>query len=123
MASDEPRPEDNLDHNETSEGEQDAPAESEQSPGEQASAPAPAPEKPGPITDRVFDLVANNLGAERSEIAREQTFIGDLSADSLDIVELIMELEEEFDLEIPEDQAEKIETVGQAIDYIESATA
>jgi acyl carrier protein len=72
------------------------------------------------IEQRVFDLVAQNLGAERSEIAREKTFIGDLSADSLDIVELIMDLEEEFDLDIPEDEAEKIETVGQAIDYIES---
>jgi acyl carrier protein len=87
------------------------------------NAGASSPIKSGSIADRVFDLVANNLGAERSEIAREQTFIGDLSADSLDIVELIMELEEEFDLDIPEDQAEKIETVGQAIDYIESATA
>ena len=112
MASDEPRPDDNLDQNENSEGEQAAPAESE-----------PSPVKSGSIADRVFDLVANNLGAERGEIAREQTFIGDLSADSLDIVELIMELEEEFDLDIPEDQAEKIETVGQAIDYIESANA
>ena len=72
------------------------------------------------IEQRVFDLVAQNLGAERSEIAREKTFIGDLSADSLDIVELIMDLEEEFDLDIPEDEAEKIETVGQAIEYIES---
>ena len=117
MASDEPRPDDNLDQNEISEGEQAAPAETEPSPG------ASSPVKSGSIADRVFDLVANNLGAERSEIAREQTFIGDLSADSLDIVELIMELEEEFDLDIPEDQAEKIETVGQAIDYIESATA
>ena len=81
------------------------------------------PKNRGPLQTVFFDLVANNLGAERSEIAREQTFIGDLSADSLDIVELIMELEEEFDLDIPEDEAEKIETVGQAIDYIESATA
>jgi len=119
MASDEPRPDENQDQNEISEGEQGAPAESESSPGEQAATPGAS----GSIAERVFDLVANNLGAERSEIAREQTFIGDLSADSLDIVELIMELEEEFDLDIPEDQAEKIETVGQAIDYIESATA
>ena len=72
------------------------------------------------VEERVFDLVAQNLGAERSEIAREKTFIGHLSADSLDIVELIMDLEEEFDLDIPEDEAEKIETVGQAIEYIES---
>lgn len=74
------------------------------------------------VEERVFDLVTQNLGVERSEITREKTFIGDLSADSLDIVELIMDLEEEFDLDIPEDEAEKIETVGHAIDYIDSAS-
>jgi acyl carrier protein len=74
------------------------------------------------VEERIFDLVAQNLGVERSEITREKTFIGDLSADSLDIVELIMDLEEEFDLDIPEDEAEKIETVGHAIDYIDSAS-
>ncbi len=75
------------------------------------------------VEERVFGLVAQNLGANLDEIARDQTFIGDLSADSLDIVELIMDLEEEFDLDIPEDEAEKIETVGMAIDYIESASS
>ena len=74
------------------------------------------------VEERVFDLVAQNLGVERSEITREKTFIGDLSADSLDIVELIMDLEEEFDLDIPEDKAEQIETVGHAIEYIDSAS-
>lgn len=75
------------------------------------------------VEERVFGLVAQNLGASLDEITRDQTFIGDLSADSLDIVELIMDLEEEFDLDIPEDEAEKIETVGMAIDYIESASS
>lgn len=75
------------------------------------------------VEERVFGLVAQNLGANIDEITRDQTFINDLSADSLDIVELIMDLEEEFDLDIPEEEAEKIETVGMAIDYIESANS
>ena len=71
------------------------------------------------VQDRVFDIVAEQLGVSRDQLTRETSFINDLGADSLDTVELVMELEEEFDVNIPEDEAEKIRTVGQAIDYIE----
>jgi len=67
----------------------------------------------------VFDIVAEQLGVNRDQLTRETSFINDLGADSLDTVELVMELEEEFDVNIPEEEAEKIQTVGQAIDYIE----
>jgi acyl carrier protein len=71
------------------------------------------------VQDRVFDIVAEQLGVSRDQLTRDTSFINDLGADSLDNVELVMELEEEFDVNIPEDEAEKIQTVGQAIDYIE----
>ncbi|MDX1963169.1 MAG: acyl carrier protein [Pirellulales bacterium] len=71
------------------------------------------------VQDRVFDIVADQLGVQRDQLTRETSFINDLGADSLDTVELVMELEEEFDINIPEEEAEKIQTVGQAIDYIE----
>lgn len=71
------------------------------------------------VQDRVFDIVAEQLGVSRDQLTRETSFINDLGADSLDTVELVMELEEEFDVNIPEEEAEKIQTVGQAIDYIE----
>ncbi len=71
------------------------------------------------VQDRVFDIVAEQLGVSRDQLSRETSFINDLGADSLDTVELVMELEEEFDVNIPEEEAEKIQTVGQAIDYIE----
>ncbi len=71
------------------------------------------------VQDRVFDIVAEQLGVNRDQLTRETSFINDLGADSLDTVELVMELEEEFDVNIPEEEAEKIQTVGQAIDYIE----
>lgn len=71
------------------------------------------------IEERVIDIVAEQLGANKDQIKRETSFINDLGADSLDTVELVMELEEEFDINIPEDAAEKIQTVGQAIDHIE----
>ena len=70
------------------------------------------------IETRVFEIVCESLGVNRSEVKRETRFIEDIGADSLDIVELIMELEEEFEINIPDDQAEKIKTVGEAIDYI-----
>jgi len=73
------------------------------------------------VQDRVFDIVAEQLGVTRDQLTRETSFINDLGADSLDTVELVMELEEEFDVNIPEDEAEKIQTVGQAIDYIEKS--
>ena len=58
------------------------------------------------------------MGVDKSEITRETSFINDLNADSLDTVELVMEFEDEFDMSIPDEEAEKIQTVGAAIDYI-----
>jgi acyl carrier protein len=69
--------------------------------------------------ERVKDIVADNLGVDREKITHETSFVNDLGADSLDTVELVMELEEEFDINIPDDAAEKIQTVGQAVEYIE----
>lgn len=71
------------------------------------------------VRDRVIDIVAEQLGVSKDQINDETSFVNDLGADSLDTVELVMELEEEFDINIPDDSAEKIQTVGQAIDYIE----
>lgn len=70
------------------------------------------------VEDRVIDIVAEQLGVERDKITTSSNFVNDLGADSLDTVELVMELEEEFDINIPEDAAESITTVGQAIDHI-----
>ncbi|MFY9177041.1 MAG: acyl carrier protein [Caldicoprobacterales bacterium] len=70
--------------------------------------------------DKVRGIIAEQLGIEADEITMESSFIDDLGADSLDIVELIMALEEEFDMEIPDEDAEKISTVGDVIDYINS---
>ena len=69
--------------------------------------------------ERVIDIVCENLGVNKESITRNTSFIEDIGADSLDIVELVMELEEEFEITIPDDQSEKIKTVGEAIDYIE----
>jgi acyl carrier protein len=74
------------------------------------------------VLERVKDIVADNLGVDREKITPETSFVNDLGADSLDTVELVMELEEEFDINIPDDAAEKIQTVGQAVQYIESGT-
>ena len=71
------------------------------------------------VLDRVADIVAEQLGVDRDKISPETSFVNDLGADSLDTVELVMELEEEFDINIPDDAAEKIQTVGEAIHYIE----
>ncbi|GIW89889.1 MAG: acyl carrier protein [Pirellulaceae bacterium] len=71
------------------------------------------------VEERVIEIVAEQLGVEKEKITRDSSFVNDLGADSLDQVELVMELEDEFDLEIPEEEAEKIQTVGQAIDFIE----
>lgn len=68
--------------------------------------------------ERVKSVIADQLGVDESTITMESSFVDDLGADSLDIVELIMGLESEFDLEIPDDQAEKISTVGDAVNYI-----
>ena len=73
------------------------------------------------VEERVIDIVAEQLGVSKEQITRDTSFVNDLGADSLDTVELVMELEEEFDINIPDDIAEKIQTVGQAIDHIEKA--
>jgi acyl carrier protein len=73
------------------------------------------------VEERVVDIVAEQLGVSKDQIKKETHFVNDLGADSLDTVELVMELEEEFDINIPDDAAEKIQTVGQAIDHIEGA--
>jgi acyl carrier protein len=72
------------------------------------------------VFEKVKDIIVEQLGIEESEITMESSFIDDLGADSLDIVELIMALEEEFDLEIPDKEAEKISTVGDAVEYIKA---
>ena len=71
------------------------------------------------IFEEVKKVVVEQLGVSESEVSREASFVDDLGADSLDTVELVMALEEEFKLEIPDDEAEKLTTVGQAVDYIE----
>jgi len=75
------------------------------------------------ITSRVKSIVADQLGVAEDEIKPESSFTDDLGADSLDIVELVMALEEEFDTEIPDEEAEKITTVGAAIDFITARAA
>ena len=74
------------------------------------------------ITNIVIAIIVDKLGVDEKEVTPEASFTNDLGADSLDTVELIMELEKEFDVQIPDDQAEKIATVGDAIAYIENAT-
>lgn len=73
------------------------------------------------IASKVQKIIVDKLGVEESEVVATASFTNDLGADSLDTVELIMEFEKEFDIQIPDDQAENIATVGQAISYIESA--
>jgi acyl carrier protein len=70
------------------------------------------------IFDKVKEIIVDQLGVEEDEVTPESSFIDDLGADSLDIVELIMALEEEFGMEIPDDEAEKISTVNDAVEYI-----
>ena len=70
--------------------------------------------------DKVKDIIIDKLGVEEEKISKEASFVDDLGADSLDTLELIMQLEEEFGIEIPDDDAEKITTVQAAIDYLES---
>ena len=72
------------------------------------------------ITERVQRIIEEKLGVDASEVKPEATITNDLGADSLDTVELIMELEKEFNITIPDDQAEKIVTVGDAISYVEA---
>ena len=73
------------------------------------------------VEQRVIEIVCEHLAVNKETVTRNAAFIEDIGADSLDIVELVMELEEEFDIQIPDDQAEKIKTVGEAIDYIDKA--
>ena len=75
------------------------------------------------IEQRVRKIVAEQLGVNEADVKNESSFVNDLGADSLDTVELVMALEEEFETEIPDEEAEKIKTVGEAIDYIERELA
>src|SRR6266850_5511781 len=72
------------------------------------------------IKEKVIQIVCDNLGVSKEQVTDSTSFTEDIGADSLDIVELVMELEEEFEITIPDEEAEKIKTVGQAIDYIEA---
>ncbi len=72
--------------------------------------------------EKIRKIIAEQLGIDEEDITMESSFIDDLGADSLDIVELIMAFEEEFDLEIPDSEAEKIVTVGDAVEYIKNNT-
>ena len=70
------------------------------------------------IENTVIEIISEQMGVDKSEISRETSFINDLNDDSLDTVELVMEFEDEFDMSIPDEEAEKIQTVGAAVDYI-----
>lgn len=72
------------------------------------------------IAEKVKQIIVDKLGVDESEVTHEASFTNDLGADSLDTVELIMEFEREFNVSIPDDQAEKIQTVGQAIEFLEA---
>ncbi len=72
------------------------------------------------LQERVAEIIVEQLGVTAAEVSPEASFIDDLGADSLDIVELIMAMEEEFDVEIPDDDAEKMQTIGDAINYLKS---
>ncbi len=75
------------------------------------------------IEEKVKKIIVDKLGVDDSEVTPEASFTNDLGADSLDTVELIMEFEKEFDISIPDEQAENIQTVGQAVSYLESQTS
>lgn len=74
------------------------------------------------VAERVKKIIVDKLGVDETEVTPEANFIQDLGADSLDTVELIMEFEKEFDVSIPDEKAEQIQTVGQAVEYLESQT-
>ena len=74
------------------------------------------------IDERIKKIIVDKLGVDESEVTNEASFTNDLGADSLDTVELIMEFEKEFDISIPDEQAENIQTVGQAIEYLQANT-
>ena len=71
------------------------------------------------VLDKVIDIVVEELAVDRDEVTENSSFIDDLGADSLDVVELVMAFEEEFDVEIPDEDAEKIRTVEDAVNYLE----
>ena len=75
------------------------------------------------VEERVIEIVSEQMGVSKDQVTRETSFVNDLGADSLDTVELVMEFEDEFELSIPDEEAEKIQTVGQAIDYIKEHSA
>lgn len=75
------------------------------------------------IADRVTQIIIDKLGVDGAEITNEASFTNDLGADSLDTVELIMEFEKEFEVAIPDEEAEKIQTVGEAVSYLENNTS
>jgi acyl carrier protein len=75
------------------------------------------------IEEKVKEIIVEQLGVDPAQVTPEASFVNDLGADSLDTVELVMALEEEFNLEIPDEEAEKISTVGQAIEYIKTNSA
>lgn len=72
------------------------------------------------LEDKVKEIIVDQLGVDADEVTTEASFIDDLGADSLDTVELVMALEEEFSMEIPDEEAEKIKTVGDAVEYIKA---
>ena len=74
------------------------------------------------VEEKVRDIIVEQLGVSPDEVVPEASFIDDLGADSLDIVELVMAIEEEFDLEIPDEDAERMQTIGDAISYVEEKT-
>lgn len=75
------------------------------------------------IEEKIKEIIVEQLGVDPAQVIPEASFVNDLGADSLDTVELVMALEEEFNLEIPDEEAEKISTVGQAIEYIRANSA
>lgn len=70
------------------------------------------------IEAKVIEIVADQMSVDKGQITRETSFVNDLNADSLDVVELVMEFEDEFETSIPDDEAEKIKTVGEAVEFI-----
>lgn len=71
------------------------------------------------VAERIIEIVAEKMGKPKEEISAEKSFVNDLGADSLDTVELMMDIEDEFDLSIPEEEAQKIVTIGDAIKYVQ----
>lgn len=74
------------------------------------------------VQERVIEIIAEQMGVGKDQVTMETSFVNDLGADSLDTVELVMELEEEFDITIPDEDAEQIQTVGEAVKYIKEHT-